>query len=290
MASFEESDAGEALTGSYVDLGDFLVAQKAEEELRADFEQATKHAQRLAHIATTNQLLYLYARYKQAKVGKCNIPKPGFFDYEGKRKWDAWRSLVNYTPQQAMREYIDAIKKLDPDWCPKSADEPVEEHRIISIGSFGGRVVSCLCRLQEPLRDEDKDIFDYCRENDIARISQGLAAGTIDIKATDDEGRGLLHWACDRGHLELVSILYYHDADLNMQDSEGQTPLHYASACEFADIVDFLLNHGADPLIVDNDGFRADEATDSKLIANMLKQHATHGEHDKPPSLSKMSK
>ncbi|XP_063795868.1 acyl-CoA-binding domain-containing protein 6 [Pseudophryne corroboree] len=282
----EESSSGEACSGGCGDLGDFLLEDRAEEQLCCHFEQAAQHAQKLAHVASTEQLLYLYARYKQVKVGKCTTSKPGFFDYEGKQKWEAWKSLGDYSRQQAMQDYVDTVKKLDPDWTPKAFEEPVEEHKT----TFGGPVVSCLYHVQEILRDEDKDIFDYCRENDISRISQALATGAIDVNVADEEGRSLLHWACDRGRTELVSILLFHNAHINMQDDEGQTPLHYASACEFTDIVDLLLDHGADPSLVDNDGFQPHEATDNKEISDMLKQHATFGEHDKPPSLLEIPK
>ncbi|KAG9462044.1 hypothetical protein GDO78_015021, partial [Eleutherodactylus coqui] len=53
------------------------------------------------------------------KVGKCSTSKPGFFDFEGRQKWEAWKSLGDYSCQQAMRDYIDTVKKLDPDWKPK---------------------------------------------------------------------------------------------------------------------------------------------------------------------------
>lgn len=33
------------------------------------------------------------------------------------------------------------------------------------------------------------------------------------------KGRALLHWACDRGHKELVSLLLQHKADINSQVS-----------------------------------------------------------------------
>ncbi|KAM3914911.1 acyl-CoA-binding domain-containing protein 6 [Leptodactylus fuscus] len=281
----DDSSSGEACSGGYGELGDFLLEERAEEEeddeLRGHFEQAAQHAQKLAHVATTQQLLYLYARYKQVKVGKCTTSKPGFFDFEGRQKWEAWKSLGDYSCHQAMRDYIETVKKLDPDWKPKESEEPVEKHKTI----FGGPVVSCLYKAQETLREEDKDIFDYCRENDITRISHGLATGVIDVNVADDEGRSLLHWACDRGRTELVSLLLFHNAHINMQDHEGQTPLHYASACEFLDIVDMLLDHGADPSVVDHDGFKPHEATDNKEISEMLKQHATFGEHVKSPSL-----
>ncbi|KAM4723217.1 acyl-CoA-binding domain-containing protein 6 [Rhinophrynus dorsalis] len=279
---FEEfSSGGEACSGGCGDLGDFLLEDKGEDELQSNFEQAAQHVQKLAHVASTDQLLYLYARYKQVKVGRCTTPKPGFFDYEGKKKWEAWKALGDYSRQQAMLEYIETVKKLDPDWSPKATEEPREERKT----TFGGPVVSCLYKVQETIREEDKDIFDYCRENDISRVSHGLSTGAIDVNVADDEGRSLLHWACDRGHTQLVSLLLFHNAHINMQDSEGQTPLHYASACEFPDIVDLLLDHGANPSLVDNDGFQPHEATDSKEISDMLQQHASYGEHDKPPSL-----
>ncbi|KAG8436799.1 hypothetical protein GDO86_007762 [Hymenochirus boettgeri] len=232
-------------------MGEFLPDETTDEELQWQFEQAAKHAQNVAHVASTEQLLYLYARYKQVKVGKCNTSKPGFFDYEGKRKWEAWKALGDYSCQQAMHDYVDTIKKLDPDWSPPALEESYKEPKT----TFGGPVISCLYKVQETLREEDKDMFDFCRENNISRVSHALTNGDIDVNAVDDE------------------------------DSEGQTPLHYASACEFPDIVDLLLKHGADPSIVDNDGFQPHEATDSKEICAVLKQHASYREHSKPPSL-----
>ncbi|NP_001008065.2 acyl-CoA-binding domain-containing protein 6 [Xenopus tropicalis] len=273
----EESSSGEACSGGCPEQWE----EKTEEELQGQFEQAAKHVQNGASVASTEQLLFLYARYKQVKVGRCNTPKPGFFDYEGKKKWEAWKALGDYSCQQAMNEYIETVKKLDPDWSPQALEEPHKEPKT----TFGGPVVSCLYKVQETLREEDKDIFDYCRENNISRVSHALSTGAIDVNVADDEGRCLLHWACDRGHTQLVSVLLFHNAHINMQDSEGQTPLHYASACEFPDIVDLLLDHGADPSLVDNDGFQPHEVTDSKNIAAMLQQHASYGEHNKPASL-----
>uniref|UniRef100_A0A8C5R6P3 Acyl-CoA-binding domain-containing protein 6 n=1 Tax=Leptobrachium leishanense TaxID=445787 RepID=A0A8C5R6P3_9ANUR len=277
----EEISSGDACSVGSGDIGGACVGEQAEDELRSTFEQAAQHAQKLAHVASTDQLLYLYARFKQVKAGRCTTSKPGFFDYEGRKKWDAWKAMGDCSQQQAMQEYVGAVKNLDPDWAPKVLEEKVEDART---RTFGGPVVSCLNHGQETIREEDKDIFDYCRENNIARVSQALATGAINVNIADDEGRGLLHWACDRGLAELVSVLLFHNAHINMQDSEGQTPLHYASACEFSDIVDLLLDHGADPTLVDHDGFQPHEATDSREISNMLLQHSSYSEH-KPPSL-----
>lgn len=37
----------------------------------------------------------------------------------------------------------------------------------------------------------------------------------------------MLHWACDRGHLDVVKFLVNRGADINIQDPDLQTPLHY---------------------------------------------------------------
>uniref|UniRef100_A0ACB8F2V0 Acyl-CoA binding domain-containing protein 6 n=1 Tax=Sphaerodactylus townsendi TaxID=933632 RepID=A0ACB8F2V0_9SAUR len=56
------------------------------------------------------------------KCGSCSTPKPGFFDFEGKQKWEAWKALGDTSAEQAMREYIATVKKLDPTWNPQSYD------------------------------------------------------------------------------------------------------------------------------------------------------------------------
>ncbi|XP_060252655.1 acyl-CoA-binding domain-containing protein 6 isoform X2 [Ovis aries] len=176
------------------------------------FEKAAEHLQGLVQVASREQLLYLYARYKQVKVGNCNTPKPSFFDFEGKQKWEAWKALGDSSPSQAMQEYIAVVKKLDPSWNPQSPEKKGKEANTV----FGGPVVSSLYH-EEIIREEDKDIFDYCRENNIGHITKVIKTKNMDVNMKDEEGRTLLHWACDRGHKELVTVLLQYRADINCQ-------------------------------------------------------------------------
>ncbi|XP_043941678.1 acyl-CoA-binding domain-containing protein 6 [Protopterus annectens] len=239
-----------------------------EKELMPLFEQAANHLPNLLQASSKEQLLYLYGRYKQAKVGKCNTSKPGFFDFEGKQKWEAWKGLGDMNPKQAMEEYITAVKKLDPSWNPVVSQTKGKEQRV----GFGGPVISSLYQ-EETIREEDKNIFDYCRENNIDFIRNAIVSKDVDVNLKDEEGRTLLHWACDRGYRELASVLLEHNADINSQDNEGQTALHYASACEFADVVELLLAFGADPTIQDQDNCLPEEVTESKDISSLLHQY-----------------
>ncbi|XP_064310585.1 acyl-CoA-binding domain-containing protein 6 isoform X1 [Phalacrocorax carbo] len=192
-------------------------------DLAEQFEQAAQRLPALLPAASKEQLLYLYARYKQVKFGTCNTPKPSFFDFEGKQKWEAWKALGDTSPHQAMQEYVATVKKLDPSWNPQTTEKKGRESKT----AFGGPVVSSLYQ-EETIREEDKNIFDHCRENNIDYVTKAIRSKKVDVNVTDEEGRALLHWACDRGHKELVSELLQHAADVNSQDGEGQTALHYA--------------------------------------------------------------
>ncbi|KAK5623877.1 acyl-CoA binding domain-containing protein 6 [Crenichthys baileyi] len=289
---------------SAMEMGDQLDG----EELEPEFESAADRVKDLLQTASRDQLLYLYARYKQVKVGKCNTSKPGFFDFEGQRKWQAWKQLGDMEPQQAMREYISLVNMLDPEGATKqrrgaerrtgfggAAVSSLYQEEMIrcfhqnsgSVGVLRGNEMRDCVSVCVPLmdclavwvitetqaREEDKNIFDYCRENNIEHIRNAISSQKMDVNTKDEEGRALLHWACDRGHKELVSVLLQHKADINTQDNEGQTALHYASACEFADIVELLLNSGADPSIKDMEGSLPEEVTESSTISSLLHQY-----------------
>uniref|UniRef100_A0A8C8RCK5 Acyl-CoA-binding domain-containing protein 6 n=1 Tax=Pelusios castaneus TaxID=367368 RepID=A0A8C8RCK5_9SAUR len=180
--------------------------------LAEQFERAAERLPGLVQVASREQLLYLYARYKQVKCGNCNTPKPGFFDFEGKQKWEAWKALGDSSPHQAMQEYIATVKKLDPSWNPQTPEKRGKEGKT----GFGGPVVSSLYQ-EETIREEDKNIFDYCRENNIDHVTKAIQSKNVDVNMKDEEGRALLHWACDRGHKNLVSVLLQHAADVNSQ-------------------------------------------------------------------------
>ncbi|XP_047656118.1 acyl-CoA-binding domain-containing protein 6 isoform X2 [Tachysurus fulvidraco] len=181
-------------------------------ELEHEFQSAAQRVRELVQTASREELLYLYGRYKQATVGKCNTSKPGFFDFEGQRKWTAWKQLGDMSKEQAMQEYISSVQTLDPEGFKGSSERRRGERRT----TFGGAAVSCLYQ-QETIREEDKNIFDYCRENNIEQVRTALSTHNVDVNTKDEEGRALLHWACDRGHKELVTFLLNNNANINSQ-------------------------------------------------------------------------
>ncbi|XP_078136921.1 acyl-CoA-binding domain-containing protein 5A isoform X1 [Sander vitreus] len=92
---------------------------KLEDERRLTllrFEAAVKVIKSLAPDGpfqpSNDMMLKFYSYYKQATVGTCNIPRPGFWDAVGKAKWDAWSSLGDMPKEEAMTAYVDEIKLI----------------------------------------------------------------------------------------------------------------------------------------------------------------------------------
>ena len=80
--------------------------------LHQSFEKAIEIAGNLKKRPTNEELLNLYANFKQAKFGDNNTSRPGILDIKGKAKWDAWNNIKGTTCQDAMQNYINLSMDL----------------------------------------------------------------------------------------------------------------------------------------------------------------------------------
>ncbi|MGA8278551.1 MAG: acyl-CoA-binding protein [Rhodanobacteraceae bacterium] len=81
-------------------------------EIEARFRQAADDVKRLAERPGHDTLLKLYALYKQGTRGDVCGPQPGFFDFIGTAKHEAWAQLKGLAQDEAMRKYIELAEKL----------------------------------------------------------------------------------------------------------------------------------------------------------------------------------
>ncbi|WP_386065992.1 acyl-CoA-binding protein [Tahibacter sp. UC22_41] len=81
-------------------------------DLTSKFEEAAKKAMNLPERPDNDTLLKLYALYKQGSSGDVSGPKPGFFDFVGTAKYEAWAKLKGTKTEEAMQKYVDLVKKL----------------------------------------------------------------------------------------------------------------------------------------------------------------------------------
>ena len=81
-------------------------------DLQNRFEQAAKDIQSLAERPDNDTLLRLYALYKQGAEGDVSGAKPGFFDFVGTAKYEAWAKLKGTSQDEAKQKYVALVKKL----------------------------------------------------------------------------------------------------------------------------------------------------------------------------------
>ena len=80
---------------------------------------------------SNDELLEIYALFKQASVGDCNTSRPGMMDFkvsltwsssvlsiilnvflQGKAKWDAWNGKKGMGQDEAKQKYVDLANQL----------------------------------------------------------------------------------------------------------------------------------------------------------------------------------
>ena len=81
-------------------------------DLKADFQNAAKDVMDLAERPDNDTMLRLYALYKQGSEGDVSGPKPGFFDFVGTAKYEAWEKLAGMKQEEAMKKYVALVKTI----------------------------------------------------------------------------------------------------------------------------------------------------------------------------------
>jgi acyl-CoA-binding protein len=77
-----------------------------------NFEKAAEAAKSLPERPDDQTMLRLYALYKQGSSGDVQGSKPGFFDFVGAAKYEAWEKLRGTSQDDARKQYVDLVRKL----------------------------------------------------------------------------------------------------------------------------------------------------------------------------------
>lgn len=78
----------------------------------SSFEQAQLDIKTLSKKPGNDQLLKLYALYKQGSEGDVSGKRPGGFDFVGGAKFDAWSEQQGKSQAQAQEEYVALVRDL----------------------------------------------------------------------------------------------------------------------------------------------------------------------------------
>ncbi|MEC9365257.1 acyl-CoA-binding protein [Sinimarinibacterium flocculans] len=81
-------------------------------DTKAAFEQAQKDVKTLTKRPGNEDMLFLYAHFKQAAEGDVKGSRPGMLDMVGRAKYDAWAKLKGTKADDAMKKYVDKVAAL----------------------------------------------------------------------------------------------------------------------------------------------------------------------------------
>ncbi|MFM2376202.1 MAG: hypothetical protein RLZZ165_1299 [Bacteroidota bacterium] len=80
--------------------------------LKEEFESAQARVRTLTRRPSNEQLLNLYALFKQATDGDVPGEKPAMFDFKEAAKYAAWESLRGQSSEHSMEKYVALVDEL----------------------------------------------------------------------------------------------------------------------------------------------------------------------------------
>lgn len=81
-------------------------------ELDTQFSEAGERIKTLTERPSNEELLQLYAFFKQGTEGDVNGPKPGMFDFKGAAKYQYWEKLKGMASEEAKQGYVNLVNEL----------------------------------------------------------------------------------------------------------------------------------------------------------------------------------
>ena len=76
------------------------------------FEKAQADIKTLKSRPGNDDMLFLYAHYKQGSAGDVNGKRPGMLDMVSRAKYDAWAKLEGLDSAEAQARYVSKVKEL----------------------------------------------------------------------------------------------------------------------------------------------------------------------------------
>jgi diazepam-binding inhibitor (GABA receptor modulator, acyl-CoA-binding protein) len=80
--------------------------------LADDFQKAVERSKQLTKRPSNEEMLDLYALFKQATDGDVTGDRPGGFDFKAIAKYDAWAGKKGKSKDAAITDYVALVEKL----------------------------------------------------------------------------------------------------------------------------------------------------------------------------------
>ncbi|MEI6737980.1 MAG: acyl-CoA-binding protein [Pseudomonadota bacterium] len=76
------------------------------------FDKAVKDVTKAKTDPGNDMKLRLYAHFKQSTDGDVSGDKPGFTDFVGRAKFDAWTKIKGMSKEDAQKAYIKLVERV----------------------------------------------------------------------------------------------------------------------------------------------------------------------------------
>ncbi|MCL4103853.1 UNVERIFIED_CONTAM: hypothetical protein GTU68_029170 [Idotea baltica] len=81
-------------------------------EIKEEFIAATRKIKDLTKRPSNEELLKLYALFKQGSKGDVSGSKPGMFDIKGQAKYKAWQKVKGTSQEDAQKQYLSLVDTM----------------------------------------------------------------------------------------------------------------------------------------------------------------------------------
>ncbi|GAB66465.1 hypothetical protein PCYB_092510 [Plasmodium cynomolgi strain B] len=223
------------------------------------------------------QWIYLYGLYKQITAGdmnqdaddsdkplnaECSGDKETLTkrEREGNRylmdaKLSAWKHCHGVSKRVCKFLYVQFVEKILPQEIKKesvnvSFDFTKTMSKMKPLAEMLTGVAEGSYPTSKDNTDSTSNLSDLLCKNvvqaNLQYIKSALKSNPQLINKRNSDGLCALHYACDRGYLDIVKTLIEFGADVNAHDSCGDTALHIAAYSGKTDIIKYLTSAGAD--------------------------------------------
>ncbi|EUD65452.1 hypothetical protein C922_04192 [Plasmodium inui San Antonio 1] len=253
----------------------------SDDDLEKKFIQACNAVKMHRSQLKFDQWIYLYGLYKQIVAGDMN-PEAGDSDkplnaacngdkgtakrnkreensYLMDAKLSAWKHCQGVSRKVCKFLYVQFVEKALPQAIKgESFNVTLDFKKTISkmkpLAEVLTGVLEGIGEGNSPTGKDNTDrtsnLSDLLCKNvvqaNLQYIKSALKSNPYLINKRNSDGLCALHYACDRGYLDIVKLLIELGADINADDSSGDTALHIAAYSGKKDIIDYLTSAGAD--------------------------------------------
>ena len=241
-----------------------------------DFDAATGFFGKHSDYFTADVQLELYGLYKQATRGDC--PAETAASSSGTRRTlmtHAWVSKTGLSSKSAQEAYVQILNTHYPQWRSggtvqeedndedpfarteeDEADAEQYKAQFKQVSNWAAGSVPAAAIGEDGDRDESIGglLCEMASIGNLEAISEILDKNPSIINTQDKDGMTCLHWASDRGFIQIVQYLLSKGADVNAIDHCGNSPLHIAAMSRQKEVVRLLLDAGADTTLVNCEG------------------------------------